>query len=95
MRNNVLYNGTLTTDQVVRVDIKVSALLKVSGSAFSATLQSLDIDSEASRSDSDYSDLAPAVTLTETANYQQTLGKGFYALKFASSTGTIKVLVAK
>ena len=97
----LLYQGTfdnMPDSGLIRVNVTSSSLIKIKGSAFSASLESLD----ANRSSEDRSESASAsysecinpdgtsVTFG-TGNYLQTLGGGNYAVRFASGTGEIIV----
>ena len=104
MKNRIQHNGTIAVNQVIRFKTEDIALIKVIGSAFTATLQSLDTAEDTEKADkltpadSDYTDLLDAggaTSFTQLLNYQYTLGGGFYALKFTAATGTIKITITE
>ncbi len=85
------------TDGLVRVKVRTSSFIKVKGSSFTATLQSLDGNGDGTERQidaalsADFTDITPTVTLDQDNNYRQTLGGGNYALRFTAGTGEIVV----
>ena len=98
MRSNQVHNATLATDEMVKFSVDVPSTIKVAGTAFSlglhATKAHLDsTDTSEDWLDADFDEMTPVITFTETANFKHSIQPGIYALKQASSTGTITITI--
>lgn len=100
MNTRQVYSGTPATDEVVKLQCNSEAFIFVDGTSFTATLQHLNKSIRgtgggelAQADDADFSDVLPTVTFSDTANYQQTLGGGNYALKFSAAGASLIITV--